>query len=355
MTSPDNDDLVTGEALIRELVDASDPVEQRRALRGVWDSGDRLIEAGRNEDALRLFDELLAWQLDRNREEAPDESAEEEIAYTMLNRADALQNLDRLAEAVAQWDDVIRRYGRTHESASAILQDRVARALFWKGLNLLWLERWLESLAAFEELIAREQALPDRSRRLLMYARSNRGMALEGLGDEAGAAAAYAEAISALRPDEDQEVLRVGQETMIDQGRILARLGRTEEALDIFDALISLPEPAAPRAVADAYLRKAYWLAHGREFEAAIAVADAAVQRFASSDDPAIRWYVASCLEEKIYALKRLGRKDAAAFVADQLVERFGADLDPGIEKIVAPHAHRGRRGRSRIGFSDLG
>jgi hypothetical protein len=79
------------------------------------------------------------------------------------------------------------------------------------------------------------------------------------------------------------------------------------------------------------------------------------VQRFGSSEDSTIRYLVALCLDVKIIALTALRRKDAATFAAEQLVERFGADLDPRIEGVVAPHAHRLRRSRSRLRFFGLG
>ena len=118
---------------------------------------------------------------------------------------------------------------------------------------------------------------------------------------------------------------------------------------------MAVPESAELESVAAAYYRKAFALADQRDFDAAITTADAALSRFGASDDASVRGYVAACLDTKIYALRRLHRKDAASLVADQLVERFGADLDPDIEKLVARHAHRLGRSRSRLTFRGLG
>lgn len=52
MATADDDDLITGEALIRELANAADRVGQREAVGGVWDCHDRLSERGRYQDAL---------------------------------------------------------------------------------------------------------------------------------------------------------------------------------------------------------------------------------------------------------------------------------------------------------------
>jgi tetratricopeptide (TPR) repeat protein len=354
MAAPDDDDLAVGEALIRELSGAVDPVAQGDALDGVWDCHDRLIERDRHDDALRFLDSLLAWQLSPEAEEVSDELAEEEIAHTMLGRAAALRNLDRQLEVVAQCDDLINRSERANNPSDE-LQLSVANARSFKGSGLLSLGRWLEALVVFDDLIARESAVSRDERRWVAYAREERGQALKGLGDDAGAVEAYADAIAALADDDDPQMIRVVEKMMFDQARLLAGLGRTDEAFAIFDQLIALPEPHASLAVVGAYMSKSYRLAERGDFEATIATADAAVQRFSSSEDATIRRCVALCLESKILALKALGRKDAAAHAAEQLVERFGADLDPNIERIVAPHAHRLGRGRSRLRFLGLG
>jgi tetratricopeptide (TPR) repeat protein len=350
MGTGNDDDLVAGEALVQELAHAFDRDEQRDALDGIWACADRLLEAGRKEDALRLLDQLVAWQLAQDSD--PDEFAAEEIAYTMLRRAEALEALDLLDEAVAQCNEVVGRCGKGNEPS---LQGFMAEALSLRGGLLLRLERWLEAVVAFDDLIAREASIPDESSRWVAFARVERGMALKGLGDESGAAEAYAQAVAALAESEDPEIVALVQRTLAARGHILADLGKIDQALAVYDELIAIREPASPKSVADAYYRKAYRLAEGREFEAAIATTDAAMQRFGTSHDADIRVSLAYCLDEKIYALKGLGRKDAAAIVAEQLVERFGADLDPEIEKIVSRHAHRLSRSRSRLKFLDLG
>jgi len=343
----DDDDLVAGEALLRQLAATSDPVAQGEALDELWDCRDRLSDSERHEDAMRLLDQLLAWQLGCEPDGVPDDWAEE-IAHTMLGRASSLRELDRHAEVMAQCADLLSRFGSAFESASDDMRSCIANALFWKGSGLLSFGRWLEALAVFDELIAREPAVPHDGRRWVAYARKERGAALEGLGDDAGAADAYAEAIASLVDEEDPDLIRLVEGLMTDQASVLARAGRVDEAIAIVDAVISRADPSSP-VLAVAYLRKAEWLADRGDLEATIANADAVAQRLGQSDDARLRWCVAHCLHMKIVALRGLGRRDAAIFAAEGLVERFGADLDPRIEQIVAPYAHRLGRGRSRL------
>jgi tetratricopeptide (TPR) repeat protein len=215
--------------------------------------------------------------------------------------------------------------------------------------------RSLEAIVVFDTVVAREETFRDRGRKWVAYARRDRGAALKGLGDNTGAAEAYAEAIAALADNDDPHARDVVEDATGSQARVLGGMGRIDDAIALFDALIALPEPRSQSNVATAFSGKVLCLLDRRDFEGAIATADAAIQRFGSSDRKAYRWFVALCLDYKVRALASLGRRDAAAFVAEQIVERFGADLDPDIEKLVAPHAHRLGRGRSRLRFLGLG
>lgn len=159
MAGHDDDDLATGEALIRELSTGVDPVARDHTLDELWDCHERLTEAERYEDALRLLDQLLTWQLDPERQRAADEVADEEIADTMVGRADALRNLDRQVEVVAQCDDLINRFENA-ENTSDWLQGSMANARFLHGSGNLSLGRYLDALVAFDALIQRESSVP---------------------------------------------------------------------------------------------------------------------------------------------------------------------------------------------------
>jgi tetratricopeptide (TPR) repeat protein len=353
MATAHNDDLAVGEALIRDFSDLMDPVEQHEALDGVWECHERLVERDRRHDALRLLDQLLAAQLDRESEEGSDEAARE-IAQTMLKRAWGQWNLDRFVEAAAQCADLLDRFDQVGAGAPDWVQECVASALFYRGDSFLQLKRWLESLAVFDELIAREPEIPTESRRWVANARTSRGEALEGLGDKAAALDAYSE-VAELADDDDPSVACWAERGMRKRATLLMELGQVEEAIAAYDVLFAVPDPFDLREVAIAYVQKTAMLMDRHDFDAAIAAADTIMQRFGSSNVALIRKWVAMCLDMKITCLRALGRKDAAAHAADQLVDAFGADLDPRIETIVAPHAHRVGRSRSRIRFRGIG
>lgn len=349
-----DDELALGEALIRELFETGDPVAQREAVDGIRECEKRLRQARRFEDGLQLLDNLLAWQLASDSGGHP-QSPDEEIAHTMLSRAGRLLSLKRFGEAALQSDELVRGYAGDLNHASFALRAYAANALYWKGQSYLALEQWPEAISAFNELISSADAVPDDALYYVASAFTGRARALEDSGDDDGVVDACAEGIAALADAADSKVIALREEMMSQRALALVRLDRSDEAAAAFDALIALPAPINLRYVASAYETKALLLLVGREFEAAIATAEEGARRFASSDDSMIRRCAAKCLDAKIDALKALRRDEAAHHTAEQLVNLFGPDLDPQIEAVVAAHAHRLGRGRSRLRFRGVG
>ena len=70
----------------------------------------------------------------------------------LVNRGTALGSLNRQEEALASWDEVVRRFG---ESATPALLIAVARALVNKGGLLARLNCLQEALVAWDEAIRR--------------------------------------------------------------------------------------------------------------------------------------------------------------------------------------------------------
>ncbi len=351
MDDKPDDDVAVGLRLIQDVAEIADPVAQRESVDEIWKCQQRLSEQERYADALRLVDGLLAWRLGQE----PSEERDRAMAYTMLRRTQTLRDLERFGEAATQADELVRRYASDWASASSARRRYAANALYWKGASLSELERWPEALLAFDELIGHAEAVPAGARVWVARAFEDRGHALWEMGQPGQASEAYAEGISAFAADEDPKIGWIVEGLTLHKALVLAELERMEEATALYDRLIARQDPLEPRFVAVAYHRKVDLLVARREYDAAISTVDAFVERFGSSDDPSIRLYVARSISQKIGVLKHVGFGEAASYAAEQLVDRYGADLDPQIESIVAPHAHRLGRGRSRLRFRGLG
>ncbi len=77
---------------------------------------------------------------------------DDDFAFACFTEAYALVQLNRTEEAVAVYDDVIKRFGDSKESA---LQDQVAKALVSKGFALGRLGRSEEEIAVYNNVIKR--------------------------------------------------------------------------------------------------------------------------------------------------------------------------------------------------------
>ena len=77
---------------------------------------------------------------------------QERVAKALVNKGATLGALDRSAEEIAVYDDLIARFG---QSDAARLQVQVAMAMFNKGITLGALDRSAEEIAVYDDLISR--------------------------------------------------------------------------------------------------------------------------------------------------------------------------------------------------------
>ncbi|MEN6630517.1 MAG: tetratricopeptide repeat protein, partial [Sulfuricella sp.] len=154
-----------------------------------------------------------------------------------------LGHLDRGEEAIAVYDEVVKRYGDTPEAA---LREEVAIALRNKGVRLCQLDRGEEAIAVYDEVVKRYGDAPEAALREEVAIALNGwgfGLLCEAKkvwrgGDEATAIGTLKQAlkkIEAAQQREPNESIYLGN-----QGYILFLLGRVEEARPILTKAIAL-------------------------------------------------------------------------------------------------------------------
>ncbi|MDZ7305400.1 MAG: SIR2 family protein, partial [candidate division KSB1 bacterium] len=122
--------------------------EQRRELlRLMWEAADALDD--RSEDELVGYERIEAACAS-----LPGLDAETQVllARALLRKGYVLGQLNRSEEALAAYDEVLRRFG---EATELPLREQVARALVNKGYRLGQLNRSEEELAAYDEVLRR--------------------------------------------------------------------------------------------------------------------------------------------------------------------------------------------------------
>ena len=280
---------------------ASDAGARPTAARELWDKGIALAESGRWEEALTACRELVRRF---GGSEAADDRKEVSLALFLMG--DVLGELNRSEEAIAVWDDAVRRGGenrqliamvlankgflhikenrplealaasdelllRFRETRTGSLQDALARALHFKHIALVRLDRPNETLAACDELL--ERFGDTKNPRIFDFfagALDAKACALATLGRLDEALAAWEEVLQ--RYPDDEEIIAI---VLHNKGLMLARLNRTEESVAVWKETVQRFDTNdtlwACRASADAALVGLAWheLRQGRARAAA--------------------------------------------------------------------------------------
>jgi tetratricopeptide (TPR) repeat protein len=120
----------------------------------LWDA-QALVELGRREEAIAIYDDLLA-----RFGTATEQALREGVAMALCNKGVALGALGRSEEAIAVYDDLLARFGTATEP---MLRGQVAVALRNKGVALGALGRSEEAIAVYDDLLARFGAATERA------------------------------------------------------------------------------------------------------------------------------------------------------------------------------------------------
>ncbi len=124
--------------------------EQAQAL---LNKGITLGEAGRAVEALAAYDEVVRRYGDR-----PEAGIAGQVARALVNKGVTLGQAGRAGEELAAYDEVVRRYADRPETAIA---EPVASALLYKGFTLAEAGRAGEELAAYDEVVRRYADRPE--------------------------------------------------------------------------------------------------------------------------------------------------------------------------------------------------
>ena len=402
------------------------PVTQERATQhapvawALYNKGVSLGIVGRTQESLACYDELLhrfgsATQTRGTKADAltvPDwmkgdsqvgtpqeEEAEvrEPVAWALLNRGVILQSLGHMPDAVAVFDELLRRFSEVKKTPMERLtrpewlqgssQDdphkkelrvQVAWALLNKATALGTLGRTQESLGTYDELLRRFAGLrgaatggltrpgwlkgtqgsgpvtdPD-VREQVAWALFNKGVTLGGLGRTQEALRTYNELLARFaesrEPDVREQVSRAVLNTGVleatvqermarapaSQGTTLGTLGSAQDPSGYFDQAV---KPVQHSTTTDQPADSVSALM-GRgvalgNVEEAIAVYDEVIARFGSATEVQVRKYVAEAMVNQGEVLESLGGKQAAIEVYNEIIRRFGEAWEPAMREQV--------------------
>ena len=260
------------------------------------------------------------------------------VAQTLYKRAFAFTDRGHVPEALAVWDELVRRFG---DSDAQPELEYVAIALLNKGIALGTMKRPYDALAAWQEVVNRfESSEGEIFQSTVARAHVSRAAMLGTLNFPDDALAICNSVLDRFTATDSPMVLAEVANALSCKGATLAQLNRPTEAVTTWDEVVqrfeSRDEPAIQRQVALALLAKGEFLSGSNRPREALDAWNELEQRFASSDIPPIRNFAATALHHKGATLIQLNRLDEALVAHDDVVERFGSNDIPTLQDIVS-------------------
>ena len=306
-------------------------------------------------------------------------------AGELLTKAWILYAQSRVEDALATYDKLERRFGKSDVSGISAL---VAIGLSAKGLMLTQLDRQDDALAAYDDVVHRLDSIDTPSgfdRIMEMFVKNNdaidemhlsQDMPKEAMdswneiapliaaGDAptssmfiAGALVAKGGILLGLnRPEEaiaayDDLMHRFGESTapalialiaasLVAKGVALNNLNQPEEALAVYDEVVHQFDrnetPCPPGPIVAALVNRGFALVRLNQPKEALTAFDEAEHRFDVTKTPEIIEHIASAIFTKGNILFRLNRVEEALTAFEELARRFGTNETPAILAWVA-------------------
>jgi tetratricopeptide (TPR) repeat protein len=360
--------IASGIALPEKDLARAERIELMRALRTAGDSVDDLSARIRADDRIVTIGDTLDGGVAAAASTVPpiaDAPADEVSGYNaeptalvagllakaLIDKGLALSRLNRAEEALASYQQAIRRLGDADGFDS---REQLARALAHTGLSLAKLSRRDEALAAYDEVLRRyrgdnEPAL----QRLVAKTLVNKGATLMALSQREEAAAAYREVVQLYGDQADPELLEEVARALLQLANVLEALGRRDEEVGTYDEAVrrfaDAHEPALRQLAATAMLNKGVALSGLARIDAALAAYEDVVKRFGHASEPNILRLSMMALINEAAMLRRLKRFDEALAIYDDVARRLADAADARLRQLVAlAMLHRGNVLRQR-------
>lgn len=320
--------------------------------RALYDKGGMLAQLGRPRDALHLLELLISRFADQASTDGNRDEGELGLRFMIVKamglKATALRKLHRDREAVACYDDMIRRFEPVDEAA---IEDMVARGMRNRAWLLGELGRQDEEIAAYDNLVARygDNHLLSVSHTILDALAGKMQIYCDREAFEQ-ALAPCDEIIRRYHFDPGAGIAERVARAMIHRGNFLNKLGRKEDELAAYDQVALMyghfEEPEVRLHAAKALMFKAVSLGDAGQSAAEIECYEDVLRRFADDEDDQVRAVAADALIYKglsrgalaADAAQDIGVPDIGAEIAcyDEVVGRYGAEQSIVLKRAVA-------------------
>ena len=266
------------------------------------------------------------------------EPGEGTAARALVSKGFWFHKLNRLGDALAVWDEVVRRYGTSEEPSYLEL---VANVFLYRGIAFAESNRPEDALATWDEVVrrygVRDEPLVFEAVALALL---RSGLVLEELNRPAEALAAWDEVVRRYGTSDAPAVATLVAQALANKGVRLRKSNRMAEALAAWNELVRRYEmhaaPAVRRVVAEGMFRKGLAFVALKQPDAAIATYDEIVRRFGTSASSATLEVVAQALANKGILLGELQQPRDALAVWEEVEHRFGVGAPRNFHELLA-------------------
>lgn len=315
------------------------------AAEALWLIGLYSLQAGRYTETVAAADALV-------RRYKAAESLEERLASALVNKARALDRLERPDEQVKTLREIVAQFGA---SETEEVRQLVGLSMFQLGAVLKSLGARDQAVSVWSDLFERFRDAPPRDAPRLPFraqAATVETLVNDALIDEALAAAE--DLMETMRAGQQSSVVAEIGNALIRSGRALERAGELQKALEVFECASQrlLQEPDHELKTVGVHAEINVGVIRGRlgdnrgacaAMEAivgagapALAALDAIIQHAGESSAGIRKEREPWALLLKGLVLEDLGRVDEAQRSFAEVVERFRAGDSPTVQLLVA-------------------
>ena len=302
------------------------------AAKALFEKGVALAEESRVAEALATWDEVV-----RRFGMSASTADLEAVSMALVNRGTALGGLNRPEEALTAWDEVVRRFGA---SDSLVHHHAVVRSLVCKGAMLATLNQLEAALSVWDEADRRFGA--DNAPGIVLEVATGlvaSGSALMEMRRPDEALVVWEEVVRRFGASDITSILDQVASTLVSSARLLTDLGRMEEALAAWEEVVrrfeNQDDLALLEPVAGALLNKGNVLVELNRSEEALAAWGEVVERFENEETLPLLEIVAMALMNMGTELVATSRHEESLAVWSEVERRFGAGAPPSTPEAV--------------------
>lgn len=290
-----------------------------------------------SEEEMAAYDLLVRIRDFQSGDADKSSTVKSEVAAALVNKGITFSALNRTEEAIASYDEVIKRYPGATDLA---LRKQLAKALFNKGCELGILKQYEEAIATCDQLVRQfgeDQDLSQKER--VAKALFNTGTFLHVLDRKAEAIEAYEELRKRYGEASELPLQVQVAKTLVNESASLGASNRYEEAITLYDELVrrygAISDLALRQQVAMALVGKGVGLSNLKRPEEEIAVYDEVVSRYGEAAESELQLMVAKALYYKSLTLTSLKRTEEQIAVDEEIIRRYDKATEPDLQSFV--------------------